>query len=65
MNIIRAFHDRNLLGYGVHDFSSFKNWEVCQRAIYGLALISDERARYTRDTRIEPMNRKPVRKLSL
>jgi hypothetical protein len=51
MDIIRAFHDRKLLGYGVQDFSSFKNWEVCQRAIYGLPLISDEqREIYTRYT---------------
>ena len=42
MDIIRAFHDRNLLGAGIRDFSTFKAWEVALSAIFGLGFVSDE-----------------------
>ena len=50
-DIIRAFHDRNLLGAGIRDFSTFKAWETALRAIFGLGFVNDEqRAIYQRCT---------------
>jgi hypothetical protein len=51
MDIIRAFHDRNLLGAGIRDFSTFKAWEAALRAIFGLGFVDDnQRAIYQRCT---------------
>ena len=50
-DIIRAFHDPNLLGAGIRDYSTFKAWETALRAIFGLGFVSDEqRAIYRRCT---------------
>jgi len=41
-DIIHAFHDRNLLGAGIRDFSTFKTWEVALRAIFAIGFVDDE-----------------------
>lgn len=55
MNIVEAFHDRNLLGHGIRDFSTFTAQEVILRAAYGLGFKDEEQhAIYTKFTgRIE------------
>ena len=51
MDIIRAFHDKNLLGAGIRDFSTFAAWEVALRAIFGLGFVDDnQRPIYQRCT---------------
>ena len=32
MDIIRAFHDKNLLGAGIRDFGTFAAWDVQEAA---------------------------------
>ena len=66
MNIIDAFHDRNLLGHGIRDFSTYKVLEVILRAIFALGFRDDEqRALYTRFTGRTGIPANPFRQICM
>jgi hypothetical protein len=59
--ITAAFLDKNLLGYGIKDFSTYHAWIVFLAALFGLGLSAQQLDIFTRHTKRKDIPRKPFK----
>ena len=59
--IVPAFLDKNLLGCGIKDFSTYHAWIVFLSALFGLGLTPQQCDVFTRHTKRKDIPRKPFR----
>lgn len=63
MNIIRARHDKNLIGAAFLDRTSWQPWDVAQKAAYGLPLAVHELSLFQAQTGRETAPRTPAKEI--
>ena len=59
--ITAAFHDKNLLGYGIWDSSTYQAWVAFLAALFGLPMTPQQLETFTRHTKRKNAPRKPFK----
>jgi len=63
MNIVEAIQDRNLLGAGFKDLSTWRSWLVALKALFALEMDDEELALYRQCTGRENPPQKPFKEI--